>query len=116
MDFFFVNDSCDHRDRHVMPHSFPTRRSSDLVALDDRCPHRRASLSKGALVGDNVQCGYHGITFDCSGSCVSIPGQDTTPASMSSEEHTSELQSLMRISYPVFCLKKNRTANHPTLH
>src|SRR3546814_1097160 len=25
-----------------------------------------------------------------------------------SEEHTSELQSLMRISYPVFCLKKNK--------
>src|SRR3546814_4289648 len=28
------------------------------------------------------------------------------PASMRSEEHTSELQSLMRISYAVFCLKK----------
>src|SRR3546814_7005489 len=28
----------------------------------------------------------------------------------SSEEHTSELQSLMRISYDVFCLKKNNTA------
>src|SRR3546814_10135376 len=28
-----------------------------------------------------------------------------------SEEHTSELQSLMRISYAVFCLKKNKTAN-----
>src|SRR3546814_3341421 len=27
-----------------------------------------------------------------------------------SEEHTSELQSLMRISYAVFCLKKKRTA------
>src|SRR3546814_7467499 len=27
-----------------------------------------------------------------------------------SEEHTSELQSLMRISYAVFCLKKNSTA------
>src|SRR3546814_4183523 len=27
-----------------------------------------------------------------------------------SEEHTSELQSLMRISYAVFCLKKNRKA------
>src|SRR3546814_5314610 len=27
----------------------------------------------------------------------------------SSEEHTSELQSLMRIPYAVFCLKKNRT-------
>src|SRR3546814_6274431 len=28
---------------------------------------------------------------------------------MRSEEHTSELQSLMRISYAVFCLKKNKT-------
>src|SRR3546814_8893732 len=34
-----------------------------------------------------------------------------------SEEHTSELQSLMRISYAVFCLtkKKNNTALPPTL-
>src|SRR3546814_2886078 len=29
-----------------------------------------------------------------------------------SEEHTSELQSLMRISYAVFCLKKNNINNH----
>src|SRR3546814_6592185 len=29
-----------------------------------------------------------------------------------SEEHTSELQSLMRISYAVFCLKKKTTNNH----
>src|SRR3546814_4329325 len=29
-----------------------------------------------------------------------------------SEEHTSELQSLMRISYAVFCLKKTKTTNH----
>src|SRR3546814_6445662 len=29
-----------------------------------------------------------------------------------SEEHTSELQSLMRISYAVFCLKKNSTNKH----
>src|SRR3546814_6742884 len=28
-----------------------------------------------------------------------------------SEEHTSELQSLMRISYAVFCLKKKKTAH-----
>src|SRR3546814_9196272 len=32
-----------------------------------------------------------------------------------SEEHTSELQSLMRISYAVFCLKKKKT-NLPTKH
>src|SRR3546814_10556835 len=31
-----------------------------------------------------------------------------------SEEHTSELQSLMRISYAVFCLKKKKTRNQDT--
>src|SRR3546814_1560391 len=31
------------------------------------------------------------------------------PARQRSEEHTSELQSLMRISYAVFCLKKKKT-------
>src|SRR3546814_2999952 len=31
-----------------------------------------------------------------------------------SEEHTSELQSLMRISYAVFCLKKKTHTNYPS--
>src|SRR3546814_4485705 len=39
---------------------------------------------------------------------VSIPEGDITMKTLlRSEEHTSELQSLMRISYAVFCLKKN---------
>src|SRR3546814_7907668 len=33
-----------------------------------------------------------------------------------SEEHTSELQSLMRISYAVFCLKKQKNAQSNTQH
>src|SRR3546814_9733741 len=33
-----------------------------------------------------------------------------------SEEHTSELQSLMRISYAVFCLKKKKTPNTNSKH
>src|SRR3546814_8379673 len=36
------------------------------------------------------------------------------PSSRRSEEHTSELQSLMRISYAVFCLKKKKK-QHETL-
>src|SRR3546814_6125420 len=36
-----------------------------------------------------------------------------SPVNRRSEEHTSELQSLMRISYAVFCLKKKKT---PLLH
>src|SRR3546814_2499131 len=41
-----------------------------------------------------------------------------TGTSGRSEEHTSELQSLMRISYAVFCLKKKKTTNekHRRLH
>src|SRR3546814_3968653 len=42
------------------------------------------------------------------------------PRSARSEEHTSELQSLMRISYAVFCLKKKKNKTHlrkvPTPH
>src|SRR3546814_6605599 len=36
-------------------------------------------------------------------------GQHYTMLASRSEEHTSELQSLMRISYAVFCLKKKKT-------
>src|SRR3546814_2122474 len=35
-----------------------------------------------------------------------LPTEPNTPPFSRSEEHTSELQSLMRISYAVFCLKK----------
>src|SRR3546814_5994119 len=41
--------------------------------------------------------------------------QRQTPVRRRSEEHTSELQSLMRISYAVFCLtKKNKTKTNVT--
>jgi len=52
------------------------------VALEDRCCHRRAPLSKGKIVGDRLQCGYHGFTFDASGACVAIPGQERVPSSV----------------------------------
>src|SRR3546814_10580716 len=47
-------------------------------------------------------------------------GQFLGSAAMSpaqrSEEHTSELQSLMRISYAVFCLKKKKSSNSNRIH
>ena len=49
------------------------------VALEDRCAHRRAPLSKGKLMGDTIQCGYHSMTFDCEGNCVRLPGQAVIP-------------------------------------
>src|SRR3546814_5909345 len=39
-----------------------------------------------------------------------------TPDGVRSEEHTSELQSLMRISYAVFCLKKKKIYDNITIH
>src|SRR5579863_3510819 len=39
---------------------------------DDRCPHRSSRLSMGRVVGDDIECGYHGFTFDAAGRCVRI--------------------------------------------
>ncbi|MFT4725574.1 MAG: phenylpropionate dioxygenase-like ring-hydroxylating dioxygenase large terminal subunit [Granulosicoccus sp.] len=52
-----------------------------VVGLEDQCPHRLLPLSKGKRIGDDIQCGYHGMTFNCEGQCVRVPGQDNVPAS-----------------------------------
>jgi phenylpropionate dioxygenase-like ring-hydroxylating dioxygenase large terminal subunit len=62
------------------PIVFYRKESGDPVALEDRCAHRHAPLHLGRLVGDNLQCGYHGLTFDCDGICTFIPSQDKIPA------------------------------------
>jgi vanillate O-demethylase monooxygenase subunit len=45
------------------------------VAFEDRCPHRLAPLSRGRLLGNILECGYHGIRYDATGLCVAVPGQ-----------------------------------------
>lgn len=42
-------------------------------ALQDRCPHRLVPLHKGKVLGDAIQCGYHGLQFDGRGICVHNP-------------------------------------------
>jgi len=49
------------------------------VALEDRCCHRSLPLSLGRVVGDNLQCGYHGLTFSSDGACIEVPGQSLVP-------------------------------------
>jgi phenylpropionate dioxygenase-like ring-hydroxylating dioxygenase large terminal subunit len=49
------------------------------VALEDACPHRKLPLSMGRLQDGLIECGYHGLTFDCAGSCVRAPGMTKTP-------------------------------------
>ncbi len=57
-------------------------RGSDgkVVAMEDKCPHRRVPLSMGKVVeGGLLQCHYHGLRFDSTGTCVRIPGQEAIP-------------------------------------
>jgi len=52
------------------------KQSGEAVALADTCPHRFAPLHKGLLVGDCVQCPYHGLRFNDAGACVHNPHGD----------------------------------------
>jgi phenylpropionate dioxygenase-like ring-hydroxylating dioxygenase large terminal subunit len=53
--------------------------AGEVVALEDRCCHRAAPLSKGRREGDAIRCMYHGLKFDRTGRCVEIPSQDFIP-------------------------------------
>ncbi len=52
-------------------------RTSDggITALEDRCCHRHAPLSKGRLEGDDLRCMYHGFKFGADGACLEVPGE-----------------------------------------
>src|SRR3546814_6322698 len=114
-------------------HSFPTRRSSDLRGFV--CDTVQCAVREDDAVGKGIECEVHEVDpiksrqgrrrragkrrqAGCKGRAsprwrmrCGRRGQtrDTIPRGRAkrSEEHTSELQSLMRISNAVFCLKQN---------
>ena len=48
-----------------------------VVALENRCAHRRLPLSMGRVIDDSIQCGYHGLVFNSAGRCTYMPAQKT---------------------------------------
>ena len=50
-----------------------------VAALEDRCSHRGLPLSCGLVKQGIIHCGYHGVAYNGSGTCVLIPGQDLIP-------------------------------------
>src|SRR3546814_7247704 len=137
----------DHRSLLVLTRSFPTRRSSDLVGVGGvveifvlrhaigRRHARHAALQADRLVTlrlifqrgvDRVLYGRAvGVAIDHrplpAGPAQELIDRQARNLALDvprSEEHTSELQSLMRISYAVFCLQKKnplitRHASYP---
>src|SRR3546814_7152390 len=127
---FFVECYGDHRDLHVLVHSFPTRRSSDLpeqaVLAAAQRTHRGSrqetefhvarevalvvDVAGGAVraLRELVERRHRGLG-DTATRAQQIPAHGKQAAAHPlqaelddrSEEHTSELQSLMRISYAV---------------
>ncbi|WP_404478065.1 Rieske 2Fe-2S domain-containing protein [Novosphingobium sp. BL-52-GroH] len=61
------------------PMLFYRRQDGGFVGMVDRCPHRFAPLSMGKREGDAVVCGYHGLAFDESGTCIRNPFSDLIP-------------------------------------
>lgn len=53
--------------------------AGEIAAIEDTCPHRFAPLSRGELVGDAIQCPYHGLQFDRGGACVHNPHGERIP-------------------------------------
>src|SRR3546814_9612638 len=72
------------------------------------------SLSGSTLPGVsvNVQGTLEGVSTEIDGTFELSTEQEKVILVFRSEENTSELQSLMRITYAVFCLKKNKTEIH----
>ncbi len=64
------------------PIVFFRRDDGKAAALEDRCPHRWAPLSRGSVRGNDLECGYHGLRFDANGMCTLNPhGDGKVPAS-----------------------------------
>src|SRR3546814_7509094 len=73
---------------------------------------RRTSAGEGdqGYVGDVGDDGIHAQGGELADAVGVVAGPRVDGQALRSEEHTSELQSLMRISYAVFCLQKKK--NH----
>jgi len=65
-------------ERTIMDYPVALFRMEDgtAAAMHGVCPHRYYPLARGKVVGNTLQCNYHGFCFDGrSGECVHVPSQ-----------------------------------------
>src|SRR3546814_5040603 len=108
---FFVYRYGDHRVLPLLTHSFPTRRASDLPDGGPETAPQACACRHPYLVLLPVGFAVP-LPLPVARCALTAPfhpyHEAANPKTGRSEEHTSELQSLMRISYAVFCLKKKQ--------
>src|SRR3546814_9498295 len=83
-----------------------------LLQADDRVAKRPCRPLFGRTILGGIVA--RRMTFGAIGEMLDQRRSVVGPRPLRSEEHTSELQSLMRISYAVFCLKKKKTQHNYT--
>jgi len=56
-------------------------KEGQVTVMGDQCPHRGVALSAGKLIGDCIQCPFHGFQYDTRGACRLVPanGKDAEP-------------------------------------
>src|SRR3546814_2874681 len=90
------------------------RRPPRSTRTDTRFPYttlfRSARVRRDGAAGRQQRTAGRGCTRRVRGFVLDVLGRHTGAHRQRSEEHTSELQSLMRISYAVFCLKKKKVS------
>src|SRR3546814_4072274 len=90
-------------------------RGDPFVLVQPRVPRLLAQFDRAQEALGPVAAGVERVRMRRIG-ILGQPQQRHQPVGqgivLRSEEHTSELQSLMRISYAVFCLKKKKNATH----
>src|SRR3546814_4541884 len=99
----------------VRPHQMRQAERGHIV--DHRLPtsqhHRHDGFQESGIAAERLRRPF---ARDLRARQPRIPREPAkgVPAGLRSEEHTSELQSLMRISYAVLCLKKKTELNNDT--
>jgi phenylpropionate dioxygenase-like ring-hydroxylating dioxygenase large terminal subunit len=83
------------------------------AAVEDRCCHRSAQLSKGTIVDGVLQCPYHGWQYDGTGSCVNVPqlADGKIPASYC----IHAFRSAVRYGYVWVCLADDAIHDIPVI-
>src|SRR3546814_10350440 len=96
----------------LFPYTTLFRSFGRLFHPDATFVNRFATYWRGVNQIVAVHTGIHASIYRDSTLTIDVPDVDPISDDARSEEHTSELQSLMRISYAVFCLKKKKTTYH----